>query len=524
MRIASLSVIGFAAALAIAAPTAAQITAAKVTGGRVEGTAQGQIGVFKGIPFAAPPVGDLRWRDPWPVVPWSGAKQVRAFGPACMQAVAMLNMVGAEPNASEDCLYLNVWTPAKRAGEKLPVMVWIYGGAFVAGATSSPTYDGMHLAERGVVLVSVAYRVGAFGWLAHPELSKEQGGSSGNYGLKDQIAALEWVRDNVAQFGGDPDNVTIFGESAGGISVGMLAVSPPAKGLFAKAISESGGNFAVPSDAAGPGPGTRTLAAAEAAGVKSIEGLGASSLAAARALTADAIMKMQGSNWPIYDGRVLPGDPWLLYDAGRFNDTPILIGTNSDEGGLFIRQPGDPTAFDASTRGQYGAFAGRALELYPASDAETTREAQADMMREQVFAWPTYAWARKQASLGRGAAYVYYFDHKTPQSPRGALHASEIQYVFGTLGTQGGAPTKADEKMRDEFMGYFVNFAKTGDPNGAGLPEWPRFTKDTPRFMALGDTVGPIPVPHRAQYDFWDDYFASQRAEREVARAGEGSH
>jgi len=375
-----------AAALLASAPAEAQIITAEVTGGKIEGTAEGNIGVFKGIPFAAPPVGNLRWKDPQPLVPWKGVKPTGAYGPACTQATSMLQMVGAESRMSEDCLYLNIWTPAKAAGEKLPVMVWIYGGAFVAGTTSSAAFDGTNFARRGIVLVSISYRVGPLGWLAHPELSREQGGTSGNYGLKDQIAALRWVHDNIAQFGGDAGNITIFGESAGGISTGMLAVSPPAKGLYAKAISESGGNFAVPSDDPGPGQGTRTMAAAEGAGVKSVEGLGVRSIAEARALSADAIMKMQGSNWPIYDGKVLPDDPWRLYDQGRFNDMPVLIGSNSDEGGLFMRQPVEPGQFEASIRRQYSECADRARASYPHDTPAEAGKSRGDMMREQVQA------------------------------------------------------------------------------------------------------------------------------------------
>jgi para-nitrobenzyl esterase len=253
-----------AAAVLLAAPASAQIVSADVTGGKVEGTAEGDIGVFKGIPFAAPPVDGLRWQDPQPVKPWKGVKQTTAFAPACMQALPMLTMFGGEPKMSEDCLYLNVWTPAKAAGEKLPVMVWTYGGGFNSGATSIPAYSGTNFAKQGIVLVSISYRLGPFGWLAHPELSQEQGGTSGDYGLKDQMAALRWVQDNIGKFGGDPANVTIFGESAGGVSVAMLSQSPLAKGLFAKAISESGGNFAVPGSANAAGRGTLTLAAAEA--------------------------------------------------------------------------------------------------------------------------------------------------------------------------------------------------------------------------------------------------------------------
>src|SRR5262245_7465357 len=241
------NVVAAAASLcALSLAANAQVTTARVSGGQVEGTATNGVASFKGIPFAAPPVGDLRWKKPQPVAAWSGAKKASAYAPACMQDPNMLKFIGSPDGVSEDCLYLNVWTPAKTASERLPVMVWIYGGGFAAGATSSVTYDGTRLAEKGVVLVSVAYRVGPFGFLAHPDLSRESGKGSGNYGLQDMIAGLEWVKANIAAFGGDPRNVTIFGESAGGIAVSMLGASPAAKGLFAKAISESGGNFAPP--------------------------------------------------------------------------------------------------------------------------------------------------------------------------------------------------------------------------------------------------------------------------------------
>jgi para-nitrobenzyl esterase len=501
------------AVVATAAP--AQIRQTAVTGGAIAGSVADRVSVFKGIPFAASTAGPRRWMPPQSVEPWQGVRQANSYAPACMQDPAMMRGLGDTIEVSEDCLYLNVWTPAAGPGEKLPVMVWIYGGAFAAGATSSALYDGANLARRGVVVVSVAYRVGPMGFLAHPDLSKEQGGASGNYGLMDQIAGLKWVKDNIAAFGGDPDNVTIFGESAGGISVGMLAVSPEARGLYRKAISESGGNFAVPSASPAPGPGTRTLAAAEAVGAAALDKLGAKTLAEARALPAEQVQKAianEGVGWPIYDGKILPDDPWLLYETGKFNDTPILIGSNSDEGGLFIRQPIAPDAFKANARRSYAGFADRVLAAYPHSTADEARQAQADIMRETAFAWPTYSWARMQARHGNAPAYVYYLDYRTEATPRGSGHASEIQYVFGNLGARDTQPSAKDQALRDQFMGYWTNFAKTGDPNGLGLAEWPRFTNDSPRYMALGDRTGPIEVPHLAKYRLWDDYYASVRS------------
>src|SRR5690606_9361486 len=294
-----------------------------------------------------------------------------AFGPSCMQAESMMAFLGAPPVISEDCLYLNVWTPARSANERLPVMVWIYGGGFAAGSTASPAYDGTQLAKKGVVLVSVAYRVGAFGFLAHPELSAESGTGSGNYGLLDLIAGLEWVRDNIAAFGGDPGNVTIFGESAGGYAVSMLAASPLAAGLFHKAISESGASFAPPrTGALATGMNMATLAVAEAEGKAFLERLGATNIAAARALDAAAIQQAQGPGlgtgfWPVADGHVLLGDSYALYAQGRFNDTPILIGTNSDEGALFVQQAQvSPADFEAQVRAQFGERADAILAAY----------------------------------------------------------------------------------------------------------------------------------------------------------------
>ena len=422
------------------APAAgAQVRDADITGGRVSGVVANRVVSFKGIPFAAPPVGTLRWKAPQPVKPWTGVKQASAFGPSCMQDPMFARLFGAPPDISEDCLYLNVWTPAKTAGDALPVMVWIYGGGFVGGQTSVPAYDGTHLAEKGVVLVSVAYRLGVFGFMAHPDLSRESGKGSGNYGLQDQIAGLQWVKANIAKFGGDPGRVTIFGESAGGIAVSMLAASPAAKGLFQGAISESGGNFGPARFANEGGVNVPALKVAEAAGRGFLAKLGANDLRAARELSAEKLRTAQGpglqaSFWPVFDGDVLPGDQYELYQAKRFNDTPVLIGTNSDEGALFARPGMTPALFEQQIRQGYGKHADAILAAYPhATDAEAAKAGK-DIFRESAFAWHTWAWAMLQTEKGKGRAYVYYFDHRTPQSPNGAGHGSEIGYVFKNLG------------------------------------------------------------------------------------------
>src|SRR5689334_3228139 len=333
-----MKMLSIAAAAILAATVAhAQIREVDVTGGKVAGVSAGGTTVFKGIPFAAAPVGERRWKAPQPVAPWTGVRDGSKFGAACVQDPMFPRLFAGPTELSEDCLYLNVWTPAKSAGDKLPVMVWIYGGGFVGGQTSAPIYDGAKLAAKGVILVSVAYRLGAFGFLAHPELSRESGKGSGNFGLQDQIAGLQWVKANIAKFGGDPGRVTIFGESAGGISVSMLTASPAAKGLFQRAISESGGSFGGPRRGNEGGLNVPPLKVAEANGQKFLEKLGVNNIAAARAVGADKIMAAQGAGlsaaaafWPVFDGDVLPGDQYELYQAKQFNDTPVLIGTNSD--------------------------------------------------------------------------------------------------------------------------------------------------------------------------------------------------
>ena len=503
-------------ALAAAEPACAEVTQAKVTGGAVRGSAQDGLGVFKGIPFAAPPTGDRRWREPQPVQPWSGVKATTAFAPGCVQDTASLTRLsGVTLPVSEDCLYLNVWTPARSAGEKLPVMVWIYGGAFTGGATSIPLYDGSKLAQRGVIVVTVAYRVGPFGFLSTPELSQEAGHSSGNYGLEDMIAGLKWVQANIGAFGGDPRRVTIFGESAGGIAVSMLAQSPMARGLFHGVISESGGSFTPPKNDNEGGQLAPTRKAAEKTGEGFLASLNVKTLAEARALSADRVMKGKGMLWPVYEGRVLPADPYALYEAGKQNDTPVLIGTNSDEGALFTPPSVPPAQVEQQIRSGYGAYADKMLAAYPHATPAEARTSAKNLFRDTAFAWPTWTWARLQSKTGKGRAFVYFFDQHSPQipgspfnDPDGATHASEIAYVFGNLSPDYGPQ---DHVLSERMGAYWTNFAKTGDPNGQGLPHWAAFTRAGEETLVLDGAPRVTATPNKTGLIVLDDYFGWRR-------------
>jgi len=498
--------------------------------GLVQGTVENGVTVYKGVPFAAPPVGPLRWRAPQLPKPWVGVKAADRFAPACAQVSRANPALGipAVP-VSEDCLYLNIWSPAKSPDDRLPVMVWIYGGGFAAGATSMPVYDGTNLAKKGVVLVSIAYRVGPFGFLAHPALTKESGHGSGNYGLLDQIAGLQWVQRNIAAFGGDPHRVTIFGESAGGISVNMLAASPLAAGLFEGAISESGGSFGPPKSDDEGGVNVPTLATAERYGAAFLSALGASTIEQARRLSVERILKgpgasmMGGRFWPNFDGYVLPRDEYLLYSAGLQNDTPVLIGTNADEGAIFPH-PRDAASFIKMVRAQYGAYADRILAAYPAhSDAEAARSASS-LMRDTAFGWNTWTWARLQSRTGKGRVWLYYFNHRPPYPDVpyfkgvGATHGAELAYVFGNPSEQGMHFTEEDQALSEAIMTYWTDFAKRGDPNGDSLPRWEPFTARHQVVMHFDAAPQMGAVPNFKQLEALDGYYAWRRSE---AREGQ---
>jgi para-nitrobenzyl esterase len=481
----------------------------KVEGGSLQGAAEDGLTVYRGIPFAAPPVGDLRWRAPQPAPKWDGIKDASKFGPRCMQGSPTPDP--AAPPTSEDCLYLNVWTPAKSAADRVPVLVWIYGGGFSAGATSEPNYSGEKLAKKGVVLVSIAYRVGKFGFFAHPELSAENKNHvSGNYGLLDMIAGLQWVQKNIAAFGGDPRRVTIFGESAGGIAVSMLCASPLAKGLFHGAISQSGGSFGPPRPTTFPGENLRRLPDAERAGEAAAQAAGAASLAGFRKLPAEKLLaggRGGGMAWPIIDGYVIPDDQYKLYEARRYNDTPILVGYNSDEGASFS-PPRTPEDYIAAVKARYGPFADRLLSAYPTA-ATTVPKTARDLTRDAAFGWHTWTWARLQAKTGKSKVFYYYFDQH-PDSSAGSPHGAEVAYVFQHLNPQ--RATKQDEAISEAMATYWTNFAKRLDPNGDTVPKWPAFTDATPSVIYFSGTPHPGPVPSADSLKVLDAYFAWRRS------------
>jgi para-nitrobenzyl esterase len=465
--------------------------------GKVEGIQDTGYMSFKGIPFAAPPVGDLRWKAPQPVIPWEGILKADTFGPASIQNQSL--------RQSEDCLYLNVWTPAKLASEKLPVMFWIHGGGFTAGAPLEATYFGEKLTQKGVIYISVTYRLGALGFLAHPELTTESpNNSSGNYGILDMIAALKWVQTNIEAFGGDPAKVTIFGESAGGAAVSVLCASPLAKGLFIGAICESGGNFA-------PVDVRKTLKGAENTGLEFMKNMGATSIEELRKVV-DYKKFFEGSYGfsPNLDGYVWTGDQYELYEAGSYNDVNVIIGSNSDEGGMFTRTWIEPEAYKKGVIDNYGDFAGRFLELYPGDNKEQATYSSADMRRDGSFGWGSWAWGRLQSRTGKSKVFMYYFEQKQPANPnatvalRGAPHAAEIKYVLQTISAKRYGPE--DMKLSETMATFWTNFAKYGDPNGENLPTWSPFTEQNPTYMYFNSNSAEGPVPNLKNLELYEEY------------------
>jgi para-nitrobenzyl esterase len=461
--------------------------------------------VFKGIPFAAPPVGDLRWRAPKSAPKWQGVRQADHYSFQCEQTPYPAGgpyHAGVEP-LSEDCLYLNIWTAAKSNRDRRPVMVWIHGGALTKNSGSNPNFNGENFAQKGVVLVTINYRLGVFGYFAHPELTKESDrNASGNQGFLDQIAALEWVQKNIAAFGGDPKRVTIFGESAGSWSVNVLVASPLAKGLFQRAIGESGGQFAR----------VQKLADAEQAGLRVAKSVGADSLAALRAKPVDELLKAQPGASAVVDGWLLPDDVNTIFAGGKQNDVPTLIGSNNDEGMSLTPPSIKLDTFRTQAKNRFGDQADAFLKLYPASSDDEAHASNAAAMRDQTFGWEMRTWARLQTRTGKSKAYVYYFNKVPPgQFARlGAFHGAEIQYVFGTVPKD--LARDSDHKLSDILSSYWVNFASSGDPNGKGLPKWPAYQEKTDLALNLGDQIEAAAIPNKGALDFLDSFFTGQRS------------
>jgi para-nitrobenzyl esterase len=506
--------------------------------GSIKGFEKDGIRTYLGIPYAAPPVGDLRWRPPQPAASWEGVRECKEYGPACPQVRLPRKMggVGLE-KMSEDCLYLNVWSPAKDPSDLLPVMVWIHGGAFQLGAGSLPHYDGQHLAGKGAVIVTINYRLGPLGFLSHPLLSQESPqGSSGNYGLLDQIEALKWVQRNISAFGGDPGRVTIFGESAGAISVLEQMVSPLSEGLFQGAISESGLFL----DQGLLMYASRPLQQAEQIGEEYASELGCADapdvLAALRAKSPEELHKIkdiiqpgglfetQPRFVPVVDGWVLPDEPATLWSQGKQHDVPLLVGSNQSEGNLFAahnRKIKEMTVqeYQDDIRQYFGAYGDQVLALFPVSQASDIKPTMSEVFTLFDFTAPS-RFAATEIHTMNSKAYLYRFSRVRPGDKLGACHGAELAYVFGTFKdfpdkpltiedlpslivheaaieleyVSESHPDSTDYALSDAMMQYWVNFATSGDPNGEGLAEWPAYDPEANLMIDLGDEITAKPV------------------------------
>jgi para-nitrobenzyl esterase len=488
------------------------------------------IRAFKGIPFAAAPVGALRWREPQPVAKWSGVRDASKFGNVCIQPDGAgrgpkgLNIaVGpGSPPQSEDCLYLNVWTGAASATERRPVMVYFFGGAFTEGAGSIPLYDGDALAKKGAVVVTMNYRLGPFGFFAHPALTNESPHkASGNYGLADMVATLRWVKSNIAAFGGDPNTVTVFGQSAGAMAIGSLVSSPQTKGLFQRAIGESGSWMGL-----GPAGAMATRERVEADGLKAATAAGAMTLEQLRAMSAaDVTAKLGRGGGMIVDGWVIPQDPSDVFATGKQNPVDVLVGSNRDDLSFGPPQTTTPEQFEQRARPRWGALADQFLSLYPHATNEEASKSQADSSNDGAF-WHMRLFADDQKKLGR-QAWLFYFA-QNPPAPAGqpafpAAHASELPYVFNNLGKSPlfpdpsdpalAAASAPDRKVADQMSSYWVNFARSGNPNGAGLPIWQEHkVGDSDRAMILDADPSSEHLPAKARLELYDKLYAQMRA------------
>jgi len=496
------------AALACSTIASADSLTVKTEDGKVHGKTlhDGTVRAFQGIPYAAPPVGPLRWKPPQPAAAWKGDFDATHYGHHCSQGVVFEDMVFPDPGPSEDCLSLNVYTPVKSKG-KLPVMFWIHGGGYAGGGSSEPRHNGDFMPTKGVILVTINYRLGVFGFLALPELAAEQGGSSGNYGLMDMVAALTWVKKNISNFGGDPNNVTIFGESAGSFAVSTLMAAPPARGLFAKAIGESGGALS---------SGTLSLQPLSEVGPKDaawVKEIGANSLDELRAIPTDKILAEAAKKGvvrfaPVIDGAFLKESVIDTYLAGNQAHVPLIAGFNRDEG-FSLGQGMTAEKWKAMAAERYPDQTEAFLKLYPANtDAEAVRSAT-DFGGDAFIAYGTWKWMEIHRKTGASPVYRYKLDLAAPPSKyhKGeyAFHSDDIEYIFGTIDTRPEAVWRdEDRKLSDQMMTYWTNFAKTGDPNGSGLPTWPKYGDGDP-VLHLDNPITSRPDENRARYEFWMD-------------------
>ncbi|MBS0418299.1 MAG: carboxylesterase family protein [Proteobacteria bacterium] len=488
----------------------------RVANGLIQGTRENGLTVYRGIPFAAPPVGQLRWQAPHPVDDWQGILKTQVFKPACPQIGASVPGMAVEPT-NEDCLYLNIWEPDHSTTAKLPVMIWLYGGNNTNGSGSAQLYGGGQLAQKGVLVLTFNSRLGELGMLAHPQLSNESEHKvSGNYLLLDQIALLRWVQGNIAAFGGDPGNVTLFGQSAGAYNLSKLMVSPLAKGLFHRVIAESGGDFGPVDTSDGP----PSLPTAEQSGIAFAAQLNATSIAALRQMSAAKIIaapRPPGTGLNV-DGYVSPKDTTQLYRDGQQAPVELLLGYTADDGAL-AGVPLNAQAFTAYIHKRYGDYSNRMLALYPASTDEEAKHSWVRFKTEEAFGWQEVTWARLHRDAGGRKTFLYIFSHVPPFGPYprvGASHGAELAYVFGFLPNlffylhENPVRASRDVRLVHDIQTYWTNFAKTGDPNGEGVPKWPLFDARE-QVLDIGDTIDSIDLPHREEHALMDAYMASVR-------------
>lgn len=465
---------------------------------------EGKVKAFLGLPYAAAPVGDLRWKAPLPAVRWNGVRDATQFGARCAQGHVFDDLVFQDAGESEDCLFLNVYAPAEATGtSKLPVMFWIHGGGYEGGASSEPRHNGDFLPTKGVVLVTINYRLGVFGFLATTELARENNGAAGNYGLLDMVAALQWVKANIQKFGGDAGNVTIFGESAGSMAVSTLMASPLARGLFEKAIGESGSAFDASLSA-------EALDGRERKDGEWMAGLGVKSLAELRALSPAKLLEMAKSKTdgfpPVVDGRLLIEPVADTYGAGRQMHVPLLAGWNQDEGSFVATNVMTVELWKTLASGLFKGRSAQFLSLYPGgTDAQALRS-EIDYNGDTFIAFGTWKWLEANRKTSHSPIYRYHFELAAPPSKYHpgwfAFHSDDIEYVFGTLDTRPGAVWRPeDRKLSEQVMSYWTNFAKRGDPNGPGLPEWPKYGKGD-ELLHLDSTVTIGPDTLRPRYEF----------------------